>query len=115
MAENLLCEELQKVDSHELRVLLDEHIGGPGQYDDRRSRRPPRYFQIEGRESEGDPGASNNTGDGARLVIPPLQGRVGAKRRGGVFASQDPPSRSLRPRPPSPKTGRDSPATIHMA
>jgi hypothetical protein len=85
MAENLLCEELQKVDSHELRVLLDEHIGGPGQYDDRRSRRPPRYFQIEGRESEGDPGASNNTGDGARLVIPPLQGRVGAKRRGGCL------------------------------
>lgn len=35
MAANLLSETWKGFDSHELRLLLDKHIGGPGQYDGR--------------------------------------------------------------------------------
>jgi hypothetical protein len=35
MADNLLQETWRELDSHELRLLLDEYIGGPGQYDGR--------------------------------------------------------------------------------
>ena len=35
MAENLLRETWANLDSHELRLVLDERIGGPGQHDDR--------------------------------------------------------------------------------
>lgn len=34
MTSNLLTETLADLDSFELRLLLDEHIGGPGQYDE---------------------------------------------------------------------------------
>jgi hypothetical protein len=37
MATNLLRASWERVDSHELRVLLDERIGGPGQYASRES------------------------------------------------------------------------------
>ena len=35
MAENLLRETWTNLDSHDLRLLLDKRIGGPGQYDGR--------------------------------------------------------------------------------
>jgi hypothetical protein len=43
MAENLLRETWANLDSHELRLLLDKRIGGPGQFDDRHAN-PNKFY-----------------------------------------------------------------------
>jgi hypothetical protein len=43
MAENLLLETWANLDSHELRLLLDKRIGGPGQFDGRDAN-PDRFY-----------------------------------------------------------------------
>jgi hypothetical protein len=44
MPENLLADEWRTADSYELRLLLDKHIGGPGQYD--RAAGIPQKFYL---------------------------------------------------------------------
>jgi len=43
MAENLLHNNWTSLDQHELRLLLDKRIGGPGQFDDRHAN-PNRFY-----------------------------------------------------------------------
>lgn len=50
MAENLLHESWADQDSHELRLLLDQYIGGPGQYD-RTEGDPDRFYLPLARNS----------------------------------------------------------------
>jgi hypothetical protein len=50
MAENLLRETWANLDSHELRLLLDQRIGGPGQYDGRDAN-PNKLYLPLARES----------------------------------------------------------------
>ncbi len=44
MTENLLRAEWHKFDTHELRLLLDHHVGGPGQFDGRAEN--PNKFHL---------------------------------------------------------------------
>lgn len=43
MPENLLQPGWSRLDTYELRLLLDEYIGGPGQFDDR-AKNPNKFF-----------------------------------------------------------------------
>src|SRR6266536_4357981 len=51
MAINLLRPSWGQLDPHELRILLDDHIGGPGQYDDRASNPDRFYLPLAGAQS----------------------------------------------------------------
>jgi hypothetical protein len=48
MTDNLLRDRWTDLDSHELRLLLDERIGGPGQYDGRDSNPNMFYLPLAG-------------------------------------------------------------------
>jgi hypothetical protein len=48
MIENLLTASWADLDSTELRLLLDKHIGGPGQYDDRSNNPDKLYLPLAG-------------------------------------------------------------------
>lgn len=48
MAMNLLQTAWTQLDSHELRLLLDERIGGPGQYDDREANPQRIHLPLAG-------------------------------------------------------------------
>jgi hypothetical protein len=50
MAENLLRETWANLDSHELKLLLDKRIGGPGQFDGRDAN-PNKFYLPLARES----------------------------------------------------------------
>ena len=50
MATNLLRAAWSQLDSHELRLLLDDRIGGPGQYEDRESNRHRIHLPLAGQE-----------------------------------------------------------------
>jgi hypothetical protein len=50
MSTNLLSETFKTFDPFELRILLNEHIGGPGQYDDRATN-PNRFYLPLAREA----------------------------------------------------------------
>jgi hypothetical protein len=50
MSENLLRETWTNLDSHELRLLLDQRIGGPGQFDGRDAN-PNKFYLPLARES----------------------------------------------------------------
>jgi hypothetical protein len=43
---NLLSEAWKNYDSYELRLLLDKHIGGPGQYDNRSKNSNKFYLPL---------------------------------------------------------------------
>jgi hypothetical protein len=48
MIENLLTASWANLDSTELRLLLDKHIGGPGQYNDRLNNPDKLYLPLAG-------------------------------------------------------------------
>jgi hypothetical protein len=50
MVENLLRETWANLDSHELKLLLEKHIGGPGQFDDRETN-PNKFYLPQARAS----------------------------------------------------------------
>jgi hypothetical protein len=51
MATNLLRPSWNQLDSHELRILLDNRIGGPGQYDGRATNPDRFYLPLAGAQS----------------------------------------------------------------
>ena len=48
MARNLILDSWSKLDSHELRLLLDQRIGGPGQFDGRETNPNKFYLPLAG-------------------------------------------------------------------
>src|SRR5262249_3501492 len=74
-APNLICPTWANLDSHELRLLLDARVGGPGQYDDRENNPNTLYIPI-GRSS-------------CRLILTYDNGRIVAIAPGAAFDSDE--------------------------